>query len=75
MHLSPEEKSVLDVLGEQGSAIVDRAVGWCAINSGSRNIAGGTNQMNCSPEGNTIHSTQRHNNAPNIVKIAADDIG
>jgi glutamate carboxypeptidase len=40
MRLSPEETSVLNALGEQGSAMVDRAVGWCAINSGSRNLAG-----------------------------------
>ncbi|MFA7261638.1 MAG: hydrolase [Caulobacter sp.] len=40
MRLSPEEKAVLDALGEQGSAIVDRAVGWCAVNSGSRNGPG-----------------------------------
>ena len=40
MHLSPEETSVLNALGEQGSAMVDRAVGWCAVNSGSRNIPG-----------------------------------
>ncbi|HRD27396.1 MAG TPA: hydrolase [Caulobacter sp.] len=40
MRLSPEEKAVLDALGEQGSAIVDRAVAWCAVNSGSRNLAG-----------------------------------
>ena len=40
MRLSPEETSVLNALGEQGSAMVDRAVGWCAINSGSRNVPG-----------------------------------
>ncbi|MDO8297652.1 MAG: hydrolase [Caulobacter sp.] len=40
MRLSPEEKAVLDALGEQGAAIVDRAVGWCAVNSGSRNGPG-----------------------------------
>ncbi len=40
MRLSPEETAVLEALGEQGSAIVDRAVGWCAVNSGSRNLAG-----------------------------------
>lgn len=40
MRLSPEEKAVLDAIGEQGSAIVDRAVAWCAVNSGSRNGPG-----------------------------------
>ncbi len=40
MRLSPEESAVLNTLGEQGSVIVDRAVGWCAVNSGSRNVAG-----------------------------------
>ncbi len=40
MRLSPEESAVLNTLGEQGSVIVDRAVCWCAVNSGSRNLAG-----------------------------------
>jgi glutamate carboxypeptidase len=40
MRLSPEETSVLDALGEQGSVMVDRAVAWCAVNSGSRNLPG-----------------------------------
>ena len=40
MRLSPEETSVLNTLGEQGSVIVDRAVDWCAVNSGSRHFAG-----------------------------------
>jgi glutamate carboxypeptidase len=40
MRLSPEEKAVLDAIGEQGSATVDRAVAWCAVNSGSRNLEG-----------------------------------
>lgn len=40
MRLSPEESSVLNALGEQGSVMVERAVGWCAVNSGSRNVPG-----------------------------------
>lgn len=40
MRLSPEEKAVLDSIAERGSAIVDRAVGWSEVNSGSRNLAG-----------------------------------
>lgn len=40
MRLSPEENSVLNALGEQGSVMIDRAVGWCAVNSGSRNVPG-----------------------------------
>ena len=40
MRLSPEETSVLNAVGEQGSLVVDRAIGWCAVNSGSRNLAG-----------------------------------
>lgn len=40
MRLSPEEKAVLDSIAERGSTIVDRAVGWCAVNSGSRNLDG-----------------------------------
>lgn len=40
MRLSPEEKAVLDSIAERGSAIVERAVGWSDVNSGSRNLAG-----------------------------------
>jgi glutamate carboxypeptidase len=38
--LTPEDRVMLDALAEGGDAIVDRAIGWCAINSGSRNLAG-----------------------------------
>ena len=31
---------MLDTLAENGGAIVKRAIDWCAINSGSRNLAG-----------------------------------
>ena len=31
---------MLDTLAENASAIVERAIDWCAINSGSRNLAG-----------------------------------
>jgi glutamate carboxypeptidase len=40
MRLSPEEKAVLDSIAERGSAIVERAVGWSDVNSGSRNLEG-----------------------------------
>ncbi len=40
MRLSPEEKSVLDSIAERGSVIVERAVGWSDVNSGSRNLEG-----------------------------------
>ncbi|MDP1632077.1 MAG: hydrolase [Caulobacter sp.] len=40
MRLQPDENAVLKSLAEQGSMIVDRAVGWCAVNSGSRNLEG-----------------------------------
>jgi len=38
--LSPDDRAMLDGLAESGDAIVARAIGWCAINSGSRNLAG-----------------------------------
>jgi len=38
--LSPDDRAMLDRLAGQGDAIVARAVDWCAINSGSRNLAG-----------------------------------
>lgn len=38
--LSPDDRAMLDRLADSGDAIVRRAVDWCAINSGSRNLAG-----------------------------------
>jgi glutamate carboxypeptidase len=40
MHLTSEERAVLDRIARDGGQIVDRAVDWCATNSGSRHLAG-----------------------------------
>jgi glutamate carboxypeptidase len=40
MQLSAEDGAVLGELAERGPEIIDRAVAWCAVNSGSRNQAG-----------------------------------
>ena len=40
MTLEPADRAMLDTLEEAGNAIVDRAIDWCAINSGSRNLVG-----------------------------------
>jgi glutamate carboxypeptidase len=40
LSLAPADRAMLDALAQEGGAIVARAVGWCAINSGSRNLAG-----------------------------------
>ncbi len=40
MRLTPQERGVLEGVGEHGDALVARAVGWAAVNSGSRNLAG-----------------------------------
>jgi glutamate carboxypeptidase len=40
MRLNDEDRAVLRHLADQGPLIVDRAVAWCAINSGSRHRAG-----------------------------------
>ena len=40
MRLTPEERSILDRIAADGGTIVQRAVDWCAINSGSRNLDG-----------------------------------
>jgi glutamate carboxypeptidase len=40
MALEPADRAMLDTLAEAGNAIVCRAIDWCAINSGSRNLAG-----------------------------------
>jgi glutamate carboxypeptidase len=38
--LTPADRVMLDALGEEGPAMIARAIGWCAINSGSRNLDG-----------------------------------
>jgi len=40
MRLNSEDRAVLDHIARDGGLIVDRAVDWCAINSGSRHLAG-----------------------------------
>lgn len=40
MRLTPEDRPILDRVAAEGGAIVQRAVDWCAINSGSRNFEG-----------------------------------
>jgi len=40
MRLTPEDRTVLDRIAADGGTIVQRAVDWCAINSGSRNPRG-----------------------------------
>jgi glutamate carboxypeptidase len=40
MRLNSEDRAVLDHIARDGGQIVDRAVDWCAINSGSRHLAG-----------------------------------
>ncbi|HEX6860150.1 MAG TPA: hydrolase [Caulobacteraceae bacterium] len=40
MRLTPEDRTVLDRIAADGGRIVQRAVDWCDINSGSRHIEG-----------------------------------
>lgn len=40
MRLDSEDRVVLDHIAKVGGEVVDRAVDWCAINSGSRHLAG-----------------------------------
>ncbi|MDB5457161.1 MAG: peptidase dimerization domain protein [Caulobacter sp.] len=40
MRLEDQDRAVLETIAQTGSRIVDRAVAWCAINSGSRHLAG-----------------------------------
>ena len=40
MRLNDDDRAVLRHLADQGALIIDRAVAWCAINSGSRHLAG-----------------------------------
>jgi len=40
MRLNDEDRAVLRHLAGQGALIIDRAVAWCAINSGSRHLSG-----------------------------------
>ncbi|PIB91766.1 hydrolase [Caulobacter sp. FWC2] len=40
MRLNSEDRAVLDHIARDGGLIIDRAVDWCAINSGSRHLVG-----------------------------------
>jgi glutamate carboxypeptidase len=40
MRLNSEDRAVLDHIARDGGQIVDRAVDWCAVNSGSRHLVG-----------------------------------
>lgn len=40
MRIDDEDRAVLGSLAADGPRMIDRAVAWCAINSGSRHIAG-----------------------------------
>lgn len=40
MRLDSDDRAALDRVARAGGQIVDRAVDWCAINSGSRHLAG-----------------------------------
>jgi glutamate carboxypeptidase len=40
MRLNSEDRVVLDHIAGDGGLIIDRAVDWCAVNSGSRHLAG-----------------------------------
>ncbi|HYE45668.1 MAG TPA: hydrolase [Caulobacter sp.] len=40
MQVTPRERIVLESIAERGDDLVGRAVGWCAGNSGSRNLEG-----------------------------------
>jgi len=40
MRILPEDQAVLDAIAGREAEIVSRAVGWCSVNSGSRNLDG-----------------------------------
>ncbi|WP_297510275.1 hydrolase [uncultured Caulobacter sp.] len=40
MRLDSKDRAVLDWIAGEGGRIIDRAVAWCAVNSGSRHLAG-----------------------------------
>ncbi|PTS86540.1 hydrolase [Caulobacter sp. HMWF009] len=40
LSLNAQDRRVLDAIAGEGPRIIDRAVAWCAINSGSRHLAG-----------------------------------
>lgn len=45
MQILAQDREALDHVADRGGEIVNRAVAWCAINSGSRNIEGLTEQL------------------------------
>ena len=40
LRLNEQDRKILDVLAGEGPRIINRAVAWCAINSGSRHLSG-----------------------------------
>jgi len=40
MQLTQDDRRVLGAIDDQHQALIDRAIAWCAINSGSRHLAG-----------------------------------
>lgn len=40
MRILPHDQTVLDALADRREEIVGRAIAWCGVNSGSRNLAG-----------------------------------
>ena len=40
MRILPQDQPILDALAAGGDAMIARAIDWCAVNSGSRNIEG-----------------------------------
>jgi glutamate carboxypeptidase len=40
MALSPSDQALLDAIAARREDLVGRAIGWCAVNSGSRNLPG-----------------------------------
>lgn len=45
MQILAQDRKALDHVAEREGEIIDRAVAWCSINSGSRNIEGLTEQL------------------------------
>lgn len=75
MLVSPQERSVLESIAEQGDEFVARAVGWCAGNSGSRNLEGlrATLDLLTAAWGEALPGAEvSHEDLAPTVEIAAD---
>jgi hypothetical protein len=72
MHITVEDRAVLDAIAERGPDIVDRAIGWCAISSGSATGGAWSSSGRCWRQRSRLCPGCRAAPAPASIEIGAD---